>query len=72
MRAQFPYANSAHMRQPRPDSGLDFQVKVSQPFQGVPFSLGSDQPGGNAPGDTTPCKSLRSSYTGLYAEPRVE
>ena len=27
----------AHMRQSRPDSGLDVQVKNSKPFQGVSF-----------------------------------
>ena len=34
-------ANSAHVRQSRPDSGLGFQVKVFKLFQGVPSSLGS-------------------------------
>jgi len=32
----------AHIRQPRPDSGLGFQVKVLETFQVVPSLLGSD------------------------------
>ena len=36
----------AHIRQPRPDSGLGFQAKVLETFQGVPSSLDS-HPGGN-------------------------
>ena len=31
----------AHVRQPRPDSGLGFQVEVLQTFQAVTFPLGS-------------------------------
>jgi len=43
----------AHRRQPRPDSGLGFQVKVLQIFQVVPSTLGSGRtlnvgPKGNA------------------------
>ena len=34
-------SNMAHARQSRPDSGLDFQVKVLEPFSVVPSSLGS-------------------------------
>ena len=34
-------ANSAHIRQSRPDSGLDLHLKVLKTFQVVPFSLGS-------------------------------
>ena len=34
-------ANVAHIRQPRPDSGLGVQVKVLQTLQVVPSSLGS-------------------------------
>ena len=34
-------ANTAHMRQSRPDSGHDFQSKVLETFQVVPSSLGS-------------------------------
>jgi len=34
-------ANMAHTRQSRPDSGLDFQVKVLTTFRVVPSSLGS-------------------------------
>ena len=33
-------ANMAHVRQSRPDSGPVVQVKVLNPLQGVPFSLG--------------------------------
>ena len=33
-------ANMAHIRQPRPDSGIGFQVKVLKPFSVVPSSLG--------------------------------
>ena len=33
----------AHMKQSRPDFGLDFKVKVFRTFQVVPFSLGSGQ-----------------------------
>jgi len=32
--------NPGHIRQSRPDSGLDFQVNVRTPFQYVPCSLG--------------------------------
>ena len=32
-------ANSAHIRQSRPDSGLAFQVKVLKPFKNVPSLL---------------------------------
>jgi len=31
----------AHIRQPRPDFGLGFQVKVLETFPVVPTSLGS-------------------------------
>ena len=34
-------ANSEHIRQSRPDSGLGFQAKVPQSFKVVPSSLGS-------------------------------
>jgi len=34
-------ANEAHIRQARPNSGLDFQAKVLATFQVVPFALGS-------------------------------
>jgi hypothetical protein len=34
-------ANIAHTRQSRPDSGLGFQVKFFEMFQGVSSSLGS-------------------------------
>jgi len=33
-------ANSAHIRQSRPESGLGFQVSVVETFQVVPSSLG--------------------------------
>ena len=33
--------NMAHIRLSRPDSGLGFQVKISQIFQSIPSSLGS-------------------------------
>jgi hypothetical protein len=32
-------ANKAHVRQPRPDSGLGLQVEVFQTFDGIPSSL---------------------------------
>jgi len=35
-------ANVAHVRQSRPDPGLDFQVNVLETCCGVPSSLGSD------------------------------
>jgi len=34
--------NMAHTRQPRPDYGLGFQVKVLETVQGVASSRGSD------------------------------
>ena len=34
-------ADTAHARQSRPDSGLGFQVKVVEIFEGVPSSRGS-------------------------------
>ena len=37
-------ANSEHIRQSRPDSGLGFQEKVLHTFQAVPSSLGSGVP----------------------------
>ena len=33
-------ANMAHIRQPRPNSGLDFQVRALEPFRVVASSLG--------------------------------
>ena len=36
-------ANSAHIRQSRPDYGLDFQVKVHELFQVAPFLLKSER-----------------------------
>ena len=39
-------ANTAHVRQSRPDSGLGFQVKVLTTFYLVPTSLGSGDLGG--------------------------
>jgi len=33
--------NAAHLRKPRPDSGLGFQIKVFTAFQDVPSWLGS-------------------------------
>ena len=36
-------ANTAHIRLPRPDSGLGFQVKFLKTFQVVPSSLGSSR-----------------------------
>ena len=36
-------ANSAHIRQSGPDSGLGFQAKFIETFEVVPFSLGSGQ-----------------------------
>jgi len=35
----------AHVRQSRPDSGLDFQVKVLKTFAGAPSSLGNEPEG---------------------------
>jgi len=37
-------ANMAHIRQPRPGSGLGFQTKALKNFEGVPSSLGSRAP----------------------------
>jgi len=37
-------ANMAHIRQSRPDSVLDIQVKVLKTFEVVPSSLGSGEP----------------------------
>ena len=34
--------NLAHVRQSRPDSGLDFEVKALELFQNVASQLGSD------------------------------
>jgi len=34
-------ANSAHMRQSKPDFGLGWKMKVRTPFKVVPSSLGS-------------------------------
>jgi len=33
-------ANTAHIRQSRPDCGPDFQMKVLKPFHAVPSSIG--------------------------------
>jgi len=35
-------SNMAHIRQSRPEYGLDFQVKVLRAFRVVPSSLGSE------------------------------
>ena len=51
----------AHIRQSKPDSGLGFEVKGPQTFQGVPSSLGS----GNAQAQT-------SSLFFVTLKPRVE
>jgi len=40
LRANFAIMNVAHIRQSRPDPGLDFQVKVLTTFLCVPSSLG--------------------------------
>ena len=39
---------NAHIRQPRPDSGLVLEAKVLKPLQGVLSSLGSGQQTGQA------------------------
>ena len=40
------YANSGSVRESRPDSGLDFHVKVLETFQVVPSLLGGGTRGG--------------------------
>ena len=35
-------ANMAHIRQPRPDSGLGFQVKALEPFEWFPLRLDAE------------------------------
>ena len=44
-------SGTPHIRQPRPDSGLSFPVKVLETFKGVPSSLNSDL------GDTSEVKT---------------
>jgi len=42
-------SNVAHVRQPRPDSGLGFQPTALKTFEVVPLSLGGDQGRGQSP-----------------------
>ena len=58
-------ANSAHSKQPRPDSGPGFRVKVLKTCQVVPFSLGSGYP-------DRPCRAWRPSSGGRPPPVRKE
>ena len=49
----------AHIREPRPDSGLVFEAKVLKTFQLVPFSLGAD---GCSPGPARSRWAPRSCF----------
>ena len=53
-----------HFRQPRPDSGLDFQVKGLQTFQVVPSSLASGSQLGLKQTSSVhfPLKNLHENY----------
>ena len=45
--SEYGTSNMAHLRQPRPDSGLAFQVKGMKSFLVVPSSLGNGVGVGN-------------------------
>jgi len=62
-------ANSTHVRQSRPDSGLGSQVKVFKPFEVVPSSLesGPDYP----PGGVRPFRQKSTCPTQLILGPHV-
>ena len=55
-------ANVAHIRQTRPDSGLDFQVEVLEHFQVVPSWLGNGR-------SSAPIRPQASGLHGLATRP---
>ena len=63
-------ANMAHVRQSRPDSGLDFQAKVIKTFKGVPSSLESDRCDSRPEPLVSAASSYRFSQGNLQVIPR--
>ena len=61
----------AHIRQSRPDSGFDFQVKFLETFKVVPFSLGSGVPPSTDAGGAQRRKYNSHSRIRQHAAPRM-